>query len=293
MRIATFRLDSSIAAGVMHGHELTICVEGDRALNAVQELIAGGDAALAGWRKAAESASARRVPLSDVSLLSPVPEPRRDIICVGKNYRAHAAEFHASGFDSSGKEEIPSAPVVFSKATTSVIGPGEAVRASLDPTGTVDYEGELAVVIGTRAFGISKDRAYDIVFGYTVINDITSRDLQKRHNQWLIGKSVDTFGPMGPVLVTADEIGDIGALKLTTHVNGDLRQEASVRDLIFDIPTLIETLTATMTLLPGDIIATGTPAGVGIGFSPPKYLAPGDRVQVEISGIGLLENPVT
>jgi 2-keto-4-pentenoate hydratase/2-oxohepta-3-ene-1,7-dioic acid hydratase in catechol pathway len=131
-----------------------------------------------------------------------------------------------------------------------------------------------------------------VVFGYTICNDVTSRELQRRHNQWLIGKSLDSFGPLGPWIVTADELGDITQQELVTTVNGEVRQKAVVRDLIFDIPTLIETLSATMTLQPGDVIATGTPAGVGIGFDPPRYLAPGDKVSVSISGIGVLENPV-
>ncbi len=216
----------------------------------------------------------------------------REILCVGKNYYAHAAEFHSSGFDSSAKEQVPSAPVIFTKATTSICGPGDTVRATLDPTQSVDCEGELAVVIGTRAFQVSSEDAMNHVFGYVIANDVTSRELQKRHNQWVIGKGIDTFCPMGPWIATADEIDDPQSLELTTEINGEVRQKAVVRDLIFDIPTLISTLSSTMTLLPGDIIATGTPAGVGIGFSPPVYLRPGDTMQVSITGLGTLENPV-
>ena len=187
---------------------------------------------------------------------------------------------------------MPSAPVIFTKAMTSVIGPGAAIRSDFDPTGSLDYEGELALVIGPKSFRVSKADAYGIIFGYTIINDATSRDLQKKHNQWTIGKSIDTFCPMGPAIVTADEVGDVRELTLLTKVNGEVRQDALVSDLIFDIPTLIETLSATMTLLPGDIIATGTPVGVGIGFDPPRYLKPGDEVSIEISRIGELTNPV-
>ena len=172
------------------------------------------------------------------------------------------------------------------------VGPGGDIRATLDPTGSVDYEGELGVVIGKRAFQVSKANAHDIVFGYVIVNDVTSRELQRKHSQWVIGKGIDTFCPMGPYLVTADEVADVGALELETHVNDELRQKARVSDLIFDIPTLIETITATMTLLPGDVIATGTPAGVGIGLVPPRYLVPGDRVRVSITGLGDLENNV-
>lgn len=180
--------------------------------------------------------------------------------------------------------------MIFTKPTTSVVGPGADVLGSLDHTGSVDYEGELGVVIGRRAFQVSKPRAMEHVFGYVVVNDVTSRELQRKHNQWVIGKGIDTFCPMGPYLVTADEVEDVGALELETRINGEVRQKASVADLIFDIPTLIETMSRTMTLLPGDIIATGTPVGVGIGFKPPKYLQPGDVMQVSVTGLGMLEN---
>ncbi len=213
-------------------------------------------------------------------------------MCVGKNYHEHAAEFHRSGFDSTGPQAVPEAPVIFTKATTAVIANGETIAAGIDPTATVDYEGELGVVIGRRGRGIPASEAYGAVFGYTIINDVTSRALQKKHSQWFIGKSLDTFSPMGPCIVTPDELGEIGAVSLVTTVNGEVRQNAFIRDLIFDIPTIIATLSATMTLMPGDVIATGTPSGVGIGFSPPRYLKTGDQVRIEISGIGVLENPV-
>ena len=170
---------------------------------------------------------------------------------------------------------VPTAPVVFTKAPSSVIGPEAAILANLDPTNSVDYEGELGVVIGRGGRGISRTDAMDHVFGYTIINDVTARTLQHKHKQWFLGKSIDSFCPMGPTLVTADEIPDPTRLKLETRVNGELRQNAVVSDLIFDIPTLIETISRGMTLMPGDIIATGTPEGVGIGFTPPKYLNSG------------------
>jgi 2-keto-4-pentenoate hydratase/2-oxohepta-3-ene-1,7-dioic acid hydratase in catechol pathway len=288
MKIITGTRDGQTVAGWVDDDEVVICATGPAASGAVLEMIAGGDAARAEWA----AKTGPRVPLADIRLLAPIPEPRRDIFCVGKNYYAHAAEFHKSGFDSSAKEQVPSAPVIFTKATTSVIGPGETVRASIDPTASVDYEGELAVVIGKRTFGVSKAQAMDHVFGYVIVNDVTSRELQKLHNQWVIGKGCDTFCPMGPWIATADEVGDPTVLDLTTEVNGELRQQAKVSELIFDIPTLIETLSQTITLLPGDIIATGTPVGVGIGFSPPVYLRPGDRMRVSITGLGVLENPL-
>ncbi len=287
MKLVTFETNGGIAAGYVDGSEVVVCAEGQDAGNAVRTLVETGGSA-ADWK----TRGGRRLPLSDVRLTAPIPAPLRDIFCVGKNYYEHAREFHSSGFDSTGKEAAPSHPIIFTKATTSIVGPGDAVKASLDPTHTVDYEGELGVVINRRAFNVSKADAYDCVFGYVVINDVTSRELQRRHNQWVIGKGIDTFCPMGPWLVTADEVSDVDALELVTRVNGEVRQQAKVADLIFDIPTLIETLTATMTLLPGDIIATGTPAGVGIGFDPPKYLVKGDTVSVSITGLGDLENPI-
>ncbi|WP_109664495.1 fumarylacetoacetate hydrolase family protein [Roseicyclus mahoneyensis] len=288
LKIISFVTADGPAAGFLDGSDAVVCVEGAAARSAVLDVIASGPEALSRWRDGA----LRRVPLSQVRLLSPIPEPCRDIFCIGKNYHAHAAEFHSSGFDSSAKEAVPSHPVVFTKPTTSVCGPGDVVRASLDPTQSVDYEGELGVVIGTRCFGVKAADAFDHVFGYVIVNDVTSRELQRRHNQWVIGKGIDTFCPMGPWIATADEVSDVTALELVTEINGEVRQHAQVADLIFDIPTLIETMSATMTLLPGDIIATGTPVGVGIGFKPPRYLGPGDMMRVSITGLGVLENPV-
>ena len=230
----------------------------------------------------------------DVTLLAPIPVPRRDIICVGLNYHDHAKEFQSSGYDTNtSKKAAPDHPIIFTKATTSVIGPGESIPSKNDPTNSIDYEGELGLVIGKRSRNIKKADAYGVIFGYTIINDVTARDLQNLHKQWFLGKSPDGFCPMGPAIVTADEIPDATKLKLVTKVNGEVRQDAIVSDLIFDIPTLIETITSTMTLIPGDIIATGTPVGVGIGFNPPKFMKSGDKVSVAISGLGELNNNVS
>jgi 2-keto-4-pentenoate hydratase/2-oxohepta-3-ene-1,7-dioic acid hydratase in catechol pathway len=291
MKLVTFETDGRIAAGYLENDQIVICDDGSGALYAVRSLIDGSAGSVAEWAQIGAS-DAPRVPLGSVTLLSPIPEPRRDVFCVGKNYYAHAEEFHSSGFDSSGKEAVPSAPIIFTKATTSIVGPDASVLGSLDFTETVDYEGELGVIIGTRAFQVTKDAALDHVFGYVIINDVTSRELQRHHNQWVIGKGIDTFCPMGPYIATADEMGDITKLELTTLINGEPRQKALVGNLIFDIPTLIETMSRTMTLLPGDIIATGTPDGVGIGFKPPKYLTKGDRMSVAITGLGELNNTI-
>ena len=233
------------------------------------------------------------IALEKVSLLAPIPRPARNIFCVGKNYRAHAEEFTRSGFDGGQQagDAIPVAPIFFTKAPETVIAHGEAIWSAEGVTEALDYEAELAVIIGQGGRGIRKADAMSHVFGYTIINDVTARDWQKRHQQWFLGKSFDTFAPMGPALVTVDEVDGQG-LDLYCYVNGELRQRANTRDLIFDIPTLIETLSAGITLYPGDIIATGTPDGVGVGFNPPRFLHRGDVVRIEIEGIGELENPI-
>lgn len=291
MKLVTFERDGLPGAGLLIEDEVVVCARGDTARMAVRRIAEGDVTALRSWVTSAQN-GAERVVCNAVRLQAPIPEPRRDIFCVGKNYREHAAEFHKSGFDSTGKQAVPPSPVIFTKSLSAIVGPGAVINAALDRTDTTDYEGELGVVIGKRAFGVAKAEAMDCVFGYVIINDVTSRELQRHHNQWVIGKGIDTFAPMGPMLVTAEEVPDISALTLTTKVNGEIRQHASLADLIFDIPTLIETMTATMTLLPGDIIATGTPAGVGIGFDPPRYLKDGDRVEISIDGLGTLANTV-
>mgnify|MGYP003679612754 CR=1 FL=1 len=188
-----------------------------------------------------------------VTILAPVPTPRANIMCVGKNYYEHAAEFEGSGFDSSsGGQNVPDVPIFFTKVPGSVIGPDDEIDSSLDQDGTLDYEGELTIVIGKEGRGIRPEDAFDHIYGYTIINDVTARATQQRHKQWFLGKSFDTFCPMGPAIVTADEIPDPTTMQLQTRVNGELRQNVSVKDLIFDIPTMIETASRGMTLRPGD-----------------------------------------
>jgi 2-keto-4-pentenoate hydratase/2-oxohepta-3-ene-1,7-dioic acid hydratase in catechol pathway len=255
-------------------------------------LIALGEPGLAEARRALAGGTGERLPLAQVRLAAPIPRPARNIFCVGKNYREHVQELQRPGSTIVSSDTPPEVPIFFTKATSSVIGPREPIPAWLDPTHSTDYEGELAVVIGPGGRGITRAQAPHHVYGYTIINDVTARVLQGRHQQWFLGKSLDGFCPMGPVLATADEIADVERLRVQTRVNGELRQDAPVSSLIFDIPTLIETLSRTMTLAPGDIISTGTPAGVGMGFKPPKYLKLGDVVTVTIDPIGTLENPV-
>ena len=232
------------------------------------------------------------IALEDVELRAPIPRPRRNVFCVGKNYFDHAYEFANSGFDSSAAwGAVPEAPIVFSKLPECVIPNGASIEIDPAISTAVDYEAELAVIIGKGGRNIPPAEALEHVWGYTIVNDITARDIQGRHKQWLLGKSQDTYCPMGPVAVTADEI-DLGATQVRCWVNDELRQDANTSQLIFDVPTLIATISIGITLVPGDVIATGTPAGVGISFDPPKYLRGGDRVRIEISGIGALENPV-
>lgn len=287
MRLASFHLDDVTRVGIVED-ETILDLSGSSLPHDAIDLIAG-------WNRADVESAANSAPrrnLSEVTLLAPL-RPRKNIIAVGRNYRDHAKEFSDSGFDASEKQMIPDHPVVFTKSPTSVIGPDEAIVLANDPTGTTDYEGEMAVVIGKTARNVSEESALDYVFGWTIVNDVTARDLQKRHVQWFIGKSPDTFCPMGPWVTTIDELGDIGASWMRTVVNGELRQEAPISALIFGVETLIATLSEVMTLEPGDVIATGTGKGVGIGFDPPRYLASGDVVEVSIDGIGTLRNPVT
>ena len=286
MRLANYELDGERRLGVVVDDTVVDLSESGLP-NDTLELIAQWDRG----RTDHALTEATRIPLTDVRLLAPLV-PRKNIMAVGRNYRDHAREFSDSGFDASEKQMIPDHPVIFTKAPTSVIGPDEPIVLANDPTGTTDYEGEMAVVIGRAARNVAAEEALDHVFGWTIVNDVTARDLQKKHVQWFVGKSPDTFCPIGPSITTIDELPDIGASWLRTTVNGELRQEAPISALIFDVPTLIATLSEVMTLEPGDVIATGTGLGVGIGFDPPRYLAPGDVVEISIDGIGTLRNPV-
>lgn len=295
MRLVTFMNDGNVHAGIWTDVGIVPVSAIPDIPQDIVGIIRGGEEVCNRISAAiADSAGSHAIDPSSVTLLAPIPRPPRNIFCVGKNYTEHAKEFQDSGFDSSSAgQDIPDVPIIFTKAPSAVVGPNEPILSYLDPSKTLDYEGELGVIIGTGGRGIAAADAMNHVYGYTIINDITARETQNRHKQWFLGKSPDTFCPMGPVLVTADEVPDVSVLTLKTWVNGELRQDAVVRDLIFDIPTIIETISAAITLEPGDVIATGTPVGVAIGFKPPKYMQPGDQVKVEISGIGSLSNPIT
>lgn len=266
---------------------------------AVQDLIPGFSGDAVDLVSQFESLRAQLKPvgagkaLADATMLAPILNPRRNIFCIGKNYHEHAAEFSNSGFDTGAKagELSPVAPNVFTKPASTIVGPGAKVPSHADVTKELDYEAELVVVIGKGGKGIKKADAYDHVFGYMIANDFTARDLQKLHRQWFLGKSLDGFCPSGPYLVSADEI-DLDTMTVKCWINGELRQNAPVSQLIFDIPTIIETISAGITLQPGDMIATGTPAGVGVGFNPPRFLKSGDHMRIEITGLGVLENEV-
>jgi 2-keto-4-pentenoate hydratase/2-oxohepta-3-ene-1,7-dioic acid hydratase in catechol pathway len=253
-------------------------------------LIAGGPAALDAARNLARNPPADALyPANEVRLLAPIPRPAKNVFCVGRNYLEHVREGDRM-FDR--KDDLPKVPNFFTKAPTAVVGPDAEVRWPSKLTQAFDYEVELGVVIGVAGRDIPRAHAYDHVFGYTIINDVTARDLQRSHVQWFKGKSLDTSCPMGPWIVDADELGDPASLELTFFLNGQERQRATVDMMIFDIPTIIESLSAGMTLEPGDVIATGTPSGVGFAMEPKGLLKGGDVMECRIDRIGVLRNTV-
>lgn len=223
--------------------------------------------------------------MDQVKLLAPIPKPQKNIFCVGKNYADHAIEMGSA-------DDIPEEIMVFTKAPTTVIGDKGTVLNHKEITSELDYEGELAVIIGRTGRAIPKEKALDYVFGYTIINDITARDLQAKHKQFFIGKSLDTTCPMGPWIVHHSVVQNPSRLKIQTYVNGELRQNSNTEHFIFPVEKIISELSKGMTLEAGDIIATGTPAGVGKGFKPPRFLRPGDEIEISISGIGTLKNKI-
>ncbi len=293
MQLVSFVVDGAAAdepmVGALNADGAVVALSGFHGMPATMvEFVAGGRQTL---ETAAEVMSGSQTPVGGARIVAPI-RPKNNVMAIGKNYHEHAKEFSRSGFDNSEVSTIPQHPIVFTKASSSIVGTGDAISLASDPSGTTDYEGELGVVIGPGGAQITKADAWDHVYGYTVINDVTAREIQKQHIQFFIGKSGATFCPMGPAIVTADEVVDIAASWLRTTVNGELRQEQQIADLIFDIPTIIEAISASVVLEPGDVIATGTPVGVGIGFDPPRFLRPGDIVEVSIDGVGSIRNPV-
>ena len=238
----------------------------------------------------AAEGSGASVALADVELLAPIPRPRQDVLCLGMNYKAHASE--AAKYDADAFTKEKPAAVYFSKRVSEAVAPGGVIQSHQDLVERLDYEVELAVILGKTAKHVKAAEAGDYIFGYTVLNDVSARDVQTGHKQWYFGKSLDGFTPMGPCIVTADEIAFPPALGISSTVNGEPRQDSTTSLFLNSIQDVLEELTAGMTLLPGTIIATGTPAGVGMGFDPPKFLKPGDTVSCTIEGIGTLTNPV-
>jgi 2-keto-4-pentenoate hydratase/2-oxohepta-3-ene-1,7-dioic acid hydratase in catechol pathway len=298
MRFISYRHKDHIAAGlIVPEGVLDLAAAGKAAgetvdLSSVLAIIRGDAETLAACKRlAARSASSGEalLPAAQVQKLAPIPQPARNVFCVGRNYVDHVKE-GAAAMQSDLK--LPVAPQFFTKATLTVIGPGADVRLDRKVTQKLDYEVELALVIGRGGRDIPASAAFEHIFGYSIANDVTARDLQRRHDQWFKGKSLDTTLPLGPCIVTSNEISDPKALELSLSVNGQERQRARVEQMIFDIPTIIASLSAGLTLLPGDIIATGTPSGVGFAMTPPQYLHDGDEMLARIDRIGELRNRV-
>lgn len=282
MRLCTFRADGEARLGAEGPHGIVDLRAADASLpSSMIELLAQGDAGLDRARGALEGAGDRHVRARvAVELLPPVPNPAK-IICIGLNYRDHAAEV---------KMELPQAVTVFAKWPNTLIGDGAPIVIPRE-SHRVDYEAELAFVVGKRARHVAESDAYGVIAGYTCFNDVSVRDYQMRTSQWTLGKVFDTHGPCGPFLVTRDDVPDPHALRIVCSIDDEVLQDSSTAQLVFGIPRLVAELSAVMTLEPGDIVATGTPAGVGTSRTPKRWIRPGERVRVEIERIGVLENP--
>lgn len=280
MRFLTFEQGGLARPGVLADSDVVVDLS-SVGCHSLLELIGSNEWIAKAKKLAAESPQDMRHALGDVKLLAPIPKPRK-LICVGLNYRDHALETHS---------EIPNVPTIFNKFATAVIGPGDNIvlpKVSKMP----DYEAEFAFVIGKGGKQIKGENWRDHVFGYTIVNDVTGRDYQRATSQWLMGKTFDTFAPMGPWIVTADEIKDPHALDIQLDIDGEILQKSNTRELIFKIPDLIEFLSSVFTLEPGDIVSTGTPAGVGVARTPQRFLKAGETVTVKIPAIGELKNPI-
>lgn len=236
------------------------------------------------------AAAAETIPMKEVELLAPIPRPRQDVICLGMNYLDHARE--AAQYDAGAFEKEKPVAVYFSKRVTEAVAPEGFIESHTDLVERLDYESELAVILGKTARNIRGEDAGDYIFGYTILNDVSARDVQTGHKQWYFGKSLDGFTPIGPCIVTADEIAYPPALDISAAINGETRQHSNTALFITSIGQALEELSRGMTLLPGTILSTGTPAGVGMGFDPPKFLKPGDVVECTVQGIGTLRNTV-
>jgi 2-keto-4-pentenoate hydratase/2-oxohepta-3-ene-1,7-dioic acid hydratase in catechol pathway len=297
MKYATFSDDSNTTPrlGIVRGEGImdaaAVMATGWRgpAPSSLLDLIRQGPEAWERMRELTETAAVSVRPLDDVALDAPIPRPLKNVFCLGRNYIAHAEEAARAR----GQEvKIPSVPVIFTKAPTAVTGPFDDILVEGSVTHQVDWEVELGVVIGVAGRNIPREDAFRHVFGYTVINDLSARDLQQQHMQWFKGKSLDGFCPMGPVLVTPDEFGDPQSKRLQLRVNGVTKQDASTAKMIFPVDAIIEWVSKGLTLEAGDIIATGTPEGVGMARTPQEFLANNDVVETEVEGIGVLRNRI-
>jgi 2-keto-4-pentenoate hydratase/2-oxohepta-3-ene-1,7-dioic acid hydratase in catechol pathway len=299
MRYAMFSTadDHTARLGVVHDGSIAdvqkLLGGTGRVPRTVLELIQSGRD---GWRRTAERIAAQvsgksfagGLSPADVRWHAPIPRPLKNIVCLGLNYASHVRE--TTKLDKPMK--VPETPVFFTKASTSASGPYDPIPWDASATSQVDYEAELGVIVGEGGKNIKRDAALDHVFGYTVVNDVSARDLQFGHKQWFKGKSLDGFCPMGPVVVTSDEFGDPQKKRIMLRLNGETRQDATTGDMIFPVDIILEYLSQGMTIEAGDIIATGTPEGVGLGRTPPEYLSDGDVIETEIEGIGMLRNSV-
>lgn len=307
MRFVTFRSSRGARPGLILDAETFLDISDalDQAIKAgsiepmalpgtIVDLIEMGQPALDACRNLLEGAKAGsydslKVAAGEVELLAPIPQPRKNVFCVGSNYRAHVTE---SSKAQAKEDKAPEYPVFFTKPPTAVIGPGAAIGIDSSVSEKFDYEVELALVFGARGRNIRAANAKDHLFGVTIVNDVTARDLQRRHGQFLKGKGQDRSCPMGPEIVTLDEIGDIEDLRISLQVNGQTRQDGNTGSMIFSVAALVASLSEGLTLEPGDILATGTPSGVGYAMDPPNYLQAGDVISCDIEGIGRLENRV-
>ncbi len=284
MKLVTFSLSGQSRMGVLRADGTIADVSrADSGIpENILEFLAGGDSLLQRTSKVVAGISEEFVlDTKDAHIGPPIPHPDK-ILCIGINYKDHIEETNS---------ETPEHPVVFSKYSNTIIGPGDAIHLP-SISKMVDYEAEFAVVMGRTARNVSKEEALEYVGGYTILNDVSARDFQKRTSQWTIGKSFDTFAPIGPVLITADEIPDPHMLDIKLRLNGKEMQSSNTRQLLFTVNDLIEDITSAITLQPGDIISTGTPGGVGMARDPQVLLKPGDYIEVEVEGIGILHNPV-
>jgi len=301
MKLVTFVNGGAHAIGLMEGNVvLNLGAAWRKFGNAAAPadmiaLIESGEVGLASTRTVASAAASVRsdkslwAPLASTKLAAPIPRPRKNVFCVGRNYKKHIEE----GARARGREvSFPPVPEFFSKPPTTIVGNDDPIRLDPKVTKQLDYEVELAIVIGKTARDVPKEKALDVVFGYTVFNDVSARELQVSHGQWFKGKSLDTSGPMGPCIVTKDEFGDPSGHRLALRVNGETRQDENTSDMLFDCAAIIASLSQGLTLEAGDVIATGTPSGVALGMSPQIWLKDGDVMEAEIQGIGVLRNSV-